>query len=167
MVIRRGSLECWKSLIGYMFSKRNVDRKSLRIIEILRKDARTPKAKIAKELGITEAAVRKRIRGLEEKGIIIGYRALIDYRKAGIVFSFTGIDVEPEALLNIVKRLREIEQIEVLYLTTGDHNLMAEILCSDMNELEKVHEEIASMNGVRRICPAIVTEIVSVKKARG
>lgn len=148
-----------------MFDLRTVDRKSMKIIEMLRRDARIPKSKIAKELGVTEAAVRKRIRGLEEKGIIIGYRALIDYRKAGMVFSITGIDVEPEALLNIVRRLREIEQIEVLYLTTGDHNLVAEILCSDIDELEKVHEEIANMGGVKRICPAIVTEIVSVRKA--
>ncbi len=136
----------------------------MRIIELLRRDARISKSKLAEELGITETAVRKRIRGLEERRIILGYRAVVDYRKLDMVQSFTGIDVEPEALLDVIRKLRDLDQVDVLYLTAGDHNLLAEIVCKSMKELEEVHRKISTIEGVRRICPAIVTEIVSIRR---
>ena len=141
-----------------------MSEKTLRIVELLRKDARISKSKLAEELGITETAVRKRIRGLEERRIILGYRAVVDYRKLDMVQSFTGIDVEPEALLDVIRKLRDLDQVDVLYLTAGDHNLLAEIVCKSMEELEEVHRKISTIEGVRRICPAIVTEIVSIRR---
>ncbi len=135
----------------------------LKIISYLRRDARMPKVRIAEELGVTETAVRKRIKKLEEQGIILGYRAIIDYRKIGMVCSYTGIDVEPETLLSIVRKLRENKQITSLYLTSGDHDLLVEIIANNINELEKIHDEISRINGVKRICPAIITEVIILK----
>ena len=135
----------------------------LKIISYLRRNARMPKVRIAEELGVTETAVRKRIKRLEEHGIILGYRAIIDYRKIGMVCSYTGIDVEPETLLSIVRKLRENKQITSLYLTSGDHDLLVEIIANNINELEKIHDEISRINGVKRICPAIITEVIILK----
>jgi len=149
-----------------MFGMRTVDRKTMRIIEMLRRNARIPKSRIAEELGITETAVRKRIRGLEEKGIILGYRAVIDYRKLNMVYSFTGIDVEPGSLLDVMRELKKVEQVDALYLTSGDHNLIAEIICKDMAELEELHNRISQLKGVKRICPAIVTEIITIRDSK-
>ena len=135
----------------------------LKIISYLRRNARMPKVRIAEELGVTETAVRKRIKRLEEHEIILGYRAIIDYRKIGMVCSYTGIDVEPETLLSIVRKLRENKQITSLYLTSGDHDLLVEIIANNIDELEKIHDEISRINGVKRICPAIITEVIILK----
>lgn len=140
-----------------------MDQKDLHIMNMLRKNARIPKSEIARKLGITEAAVRKRIKKLEERKVILGYRAIVDYRKINMVCSYTGIDVEPEALINTIKELRRIREVASLYLTTGDHDILAEIVCKSINELEEIHNKIASLPGIKRICPAIVTEIIELK----
>jgi len=140
-----------------------MDQKDLYIINMLRKNARVPKSQIARELGITEAAVRKRIKKLEEKKIILGYRAIVDYKKLNMFCSYTGVDVEPEALINTIKELKKIKEIVSLYLTTGDHDILAEIICRNISELNEIHNKIASLPGIKRIRPAIVTEIIELK----
>ncbi|OYT31454.1 MAG: transcriptional regulator [Thermofilum sp. ex4484_79] len=137
-----------------------MDSKDIRILEMLEKDARISRTKIAEALGITETAVRKRIKKLEESGVILGYYTLINYKKIGMVLSYTGIDVEPEKLLEIIRRLKKIKQIVSLFITSGDHDIIAEIVCKDITEIEEIHRKISSMEGVKRICPAIVTEAV-------
>lgn len=135
-----------------------MDSKYLRIVEILRRDGRIPKSRIAEELKISEAAVRKRIKRLEERGVILSYRAVIDYKKLNMVCSYTGIEVEPQHIIDVMRKLKELENITSLYLTSGDHDFIAEILCRSIRELEEVHSRISRFEGVKRVCPAIVTE---------
>jgi len=152
--------------IRVKYVKHSMDERDLRIIEVLVGNARIPRSRIAEALGITETAVRKRISKLEKEGIILGYRAVVDYRKINMVQSFTGIDVDPDALINVMRELRKISGVVSLYLTTGDHNLIAEIICKDMDELEEIHEKIMKIHGVKRICPAIVTEIIEIPTSK-
>jgi len=140
-----------------------MDKTNYGILEILRRNARTPKTKIAKNFNMTETAIRKRIKKLESEKIIVGYRAIIDYKKVNMACSFTGIDVKPEHLISVMKSLKSTKKIVSLYLTSGDHDLVAEIVCENMNELEKVHEQISHYEGVERICPAIVNEVVELE----
>ncbi|MBO3763336.1 MAG: Lrp/AsnC family transcriptional regulator [Thermoproteota archaeon] len=140
-----------------------MDKTNYSILEILRKNARTPRTKIAKYFNMTETAIRKRIKKLELEKIIVGYRAIIDYKKVNMTCSFTGIDVKPEYLMGVIKSLRSTKKVVSLYLTSGDHDLVAEIICENMSELEKVHEQISHYEGVERICPAIVNEVVELE----
>jgi Lrp/AsnC family transcriptional regulator for asnA, asnC and gidA len=137
-----------------------VDEKDLRIIEMLVGNARIPKTEIARKLGVTEAAIRKRISNLERKSEILGYRAVINYKKVGLNASLTGVDVEPDRLWKVVDELKKLESVKTLWLTTGDHTIMAEIIARSMQELSEIHNKIASMDGVKRVCPSVVTDIV-------
>lgn len=137
-----------------------MDDKDLRILELLSENARISKLRIAEELGITEAAVRKRIRRLEEEGVILGYRAVINYRKLGMAYSITGVEVEPDGILDVIRVLRSMKGVRSIFLTSGDHDLVVELVAGDMGELERVHEEIRKARGVRRVYPAIVNEIL-------
>jgi len=137
-----------------------VDERDKKILEMLMRNARIPKVRIAEELGVTEAAVRKRISKLEEGGIILGYRAVVDFKKSEMVASLTGVDVEPESLWRVIRGLREIENVSSLWLTTGDHALMMEIFASSTEELSKIHDEISEIPGVLRVCPSIILEVL-------
>ena len=134
--------------------------KDLRIIEILMNDARTPYTRIADELGVTEAAIRKRVRNLEEKGVIKKYTIEVDHSKLGYgIVSQTGIDTEPDRFLEVANRLKDFDFVKSVHITSGDHMIMAEIWARDGQELtEIISEKIGSLEGVRRICPAIVLE---------
>ncbi len=137
-----------------------MDEKDIKIIEMLISNARIPKTRIAKELNVTEAAIRKRIANLERREEILGYRAVINYKKVGLVASLTGVDVEPESLWQVVEELKGMDAVKALWLTTGDHTIMTEIVATSVDELSKIHEKIASMQGVKRVCPSVITDIL-------
>jgi len=137
-----------------------MDEKDLKIIEILMRNARTPKVRIAKELGVTETAVRKRIAKLEREGIILSYKAVVNYKSAGLISSLTGVDVDAEKLWLVVNKLKEMDEVKSMWLTTGDHMIMLEIVVKSVDALSEVHERIACIEGVKRVCPAVILEVL-------
>lgn len=137
-----------------------MDERNFKIISMLMKNARIPKTKIAEELEVTETAVRKRISKLEKDGIILGYKAVINYRTAGLSASLTGVDVEPDKLWEVINRLKDLDEIKSMFLTTGDHMIMLEIVAESVEELSKIHEKISELEGVKRICPAVILDVL-------
>jgi len=139
----------------------SVDEKDRQIIEILMGNSRTPLTEIARRLGITDVAVKKRIRKLEEERVIRKFTLVVDPMKLGYKgFTYLGIDVEPDQLFNIVRYLSGKDYVRSLAITTGDHMLMAEVWARDSDELESIVKELESRPGVKRVCPAIVVELV-------
>lgn len=85
--------------------KKALDEKDLKIIEMLLEDSRTPFTKIARELDVTEAAIRKRVRALEEEGVILKYTIEVDSGKLGYtIVSLTGVDTDADKFLEIAKK---------------------------------------------------------------
>jgi Lrp/AsnC family transcriptional regulator for asnA, asnC and gidA len=141
---------------------RNLDDKDMKIIRMLMDDARASYTNMAKEMGITEAAVRKRVKNLELKGVIKKYTVEVDSSKLGYnIISLTGVDTEPEKFLDVAKKLKEEDFTRSVYITTGDHMIMAEIWARDGDELTKIiSDKIGKLPGVKKICPAIILEKV-------
>ncbi len=138
-----------------------LDEKDLKIIEILRNNARTSYTDIARQLGISDVAVLKRIRKLEQLGVIRKYTIVVDPKKLGYTaISITGIDVAPEQLFSVLDELKSKEYVKFLALTSGDHGIMATIWARDSRELAKIHEEISKMAGVKRVCPAVILDVL-------
>ena len=137
-----------------------IDERDKIIIEMLTKDARTPFTEIAKVLGISETAVRKRVKALEEAGIIKGYTVKVDPAKLGYgLVSITGIDTLPERIFEVANKLKEFDFIKELYLTSGDHMIMVEIWARDGEDLAGIiSNKIGKINGVVKVCPAIILE---------
>jgi len=136
-----------------------LDEKDRRILEFLMENGRASFRELAKALGISDVAVRKRVLRLEREGVILGYTALVDPRALGYsVISLTGVDVEPGDLLRVARELAARDYVRSAWLTTGDHELMLEIWARDEEEMEAIIQEIRSMPGVVRVCPAVVTE---------
>lgn len=137
-----------------------MDERDLTILLNLLRNARITKTSIAEKLGVSETAVRKRIEKLEEQRILLGYRAILDFKKVGLFASFTGIDVEPEQIWKVMNALKDFEEVFALYLTSGDHTILAEIIAESFEKLKEVHDKISGLSGVKRICPSIVLEVV-------
>ncbi|HDZ35319.1 MAG TPA: Lrp/AsnC family transcriptional regulator [Thermococcus sp.] len=137
-----------------------LDERDKIIIEMLTKDARTPFTEIAKVLGISETAVRKRVKALEEAGVIKQYTAVVDPSKLGYnLVSLTGVDTLPEKIFEVASKLKEFEFVRSVYLTSGDHMIMAEIWARDGEDLsEIISNKIGKIEGVTKVCPAIILE---------
>ncbi len=129
------------------------------LVRVLIRNPRLPNTAIAKLFGVSEAAVRKKIEKLENDGTVIGYTTIVDPTKAGLAISYTGIDVRPEKMMEIYEKLQELREAEVIFLTSGDHNILVKLVCNSMNELMEVHKRIEKMNGVTRVCPAVITSV--------
>jgi Lrp/AsnC family transcriptional regulator for asnA, asnC and gidA len=137
-----------------------VNEKDVKIIEIMMENARTPKTNIARELNITEAAVRKRILNLEKEKIVLGYKAVVNYKTVGLSASLTGLDVEPEKLWYVVDELKKVDEVKSMWLTTGDHTLMAEIVAKGVEAISAIHEKIGKIKGIKRVCPSIIVDVL-------
>ncbi|WP_175058990.1 HTH-type transcriptional regulator LrpA [Thermococcus sp. 2319x1] len=137
-----------------------LDERDKVIIEMLTKDARTPFTEIAKVLGVSETAVRKRVKALEEKGIIQQYTIKVNPQKLGYnLISITGVDTKPEKLFEVANKLKEFEFVRELYLSSGDHMIMAEIWAKDGEDLADImSNKIGKIDGVTKVCPAIILE---------
>jgi len=137
-----------------------IDEKDLKILEILRENARTPLTNIAKTLGVSESTIRKRVRALEDGGVIKRYTIVVDPAKLGYnSVSFVGLDVEPTHFLDVAIQMTEFPEVRFVATSTGDHMIMTEIWLKDGMELGRfIAEKIGRLEGVQRVCPAVILE---------
>ncbi len=137
-----------------------MDDKDLKIIEILAEDSRTPFTEIAKRIRVSESTVRKRIKNLEDEGVIKKYSIIIDPAKIGYnTVAIVGLDVEPTKFLSVASKLTEFKEVKYVATSTGDHMIMFEVWTRDGKELTKVlSEKIGKIEGIHRICPSIILE---------
>ncbi|WP_297477969.1 HTH-type transcriptional regulator LrpA [Thermococcus sp.] len=137
-----------------------LDERDKIIIDMLTRDARTPFTEIAKVLGISETAVRKRVKALEEAGVIKQYTAVVDPSKLGYnLVSLTGVDTLPERIFEVASKLKKFEFVRKVYLTSGDHMIMAEVWARDGEDLSDIiSNKIGRIEGVTKVCPAIILE---------
>lgn len=137
-----------------------VDRLDLKIIRMLQDDGRLPFTEIARKLKLSESTIRKRVRSLQEEGVIEKFTVEINPSKIGInTVAIVGVDVDPTKLLQAAQKLCEIKEIRSVATSTGDHMIMTEIWAEDGRELTKImSERIGTIEGVKKICPAIILE---------
>jgi len=137
-----------------------VDERDMLIIDILQENARTPYTEIAARLGVGESAIRKRVKGLEEAGVIESYTIVVNPAKLGYnSVSLVGLDVEPTHFLDVAIRMTEFPEVKFVATSTGDHMIMTEIWLKDGRALgEFIAEKIGKLEGVHRVCPAVIME---------
>ena len=138
-----------------------LDSTDLKIIDILKKNARTPVLKMSGILGISDVAIKKRIKKMEDLGVIRGYTIKIDYPRLGYKgLAIVGLDVESSTLLEVARKLAERDNVKYVAISTGDHMIIATIIAKDNEELAAFIDELRKMKGVTKVCPAIVLEIL-------
>ena len=138
----------------------SVESTERRILSVLEEDAQASYAEIADRAEVSKPTVRKYIKKLEEEGVIVGYSADVDPKKlSGQSIAMVGIDVASERYVEATRQLSDIDAIESLYTSSGDHMLMAEVRATDGNSLAAVIEdEILELDGVTAAHPSFLQE---------
>ena len=131
-----------------------------RILSVLEDDAQASYAEIASRADVSKPTVRKYIEELEEDGVIVGYSADVDPKKlSSQSIALVGMDVASERYVEATTTLQELESIEALYSSSGDHMLMAEVRAPDGEALgEIIAEEILEVDGVSAAHPSFLQE---------
>ena len=127
-----------------------IDKKMLRA---LMQDARTPILEIARQVGISGAAIHQRLRKLEKSGLIAGSKFIIDPKVLGYTtMAFIGVYLDkaisnPEA----VRQLKKIPEVIECHYTTGNWSIFIKILCQDNEHLmHLLNNDIQTIKGVSR-----------------
>lgn len=116
-------------------------------------DARRPILEIARNIGISGAAIHQRLRKLERSGLILGSKFLINPKVMGYTtMAYVGIYLD-KAMSNpmAVKELEKIPEVLECHYTTGDWSILVKILCKDNEHLMHVlNKNIQQISGVSR-----------------
>jgi len=123
------------------------------ILRALMKNARTPILEIARQVGISGAAIHQRLRKLEASNLISGSKFIINPKVLGYTtMAFIGIFLD-KAVSNpqAVKQLKKIPEVLECHYTTGNWSILIKVLCKDNEHLMHVlNKEIQSIKGVSR-----------------
>ena len=125
-----------------------IDRK---ILKFLIKNARMPYLEIARECGVSGAAIHQRIKKLEDAGVIMGSRMVVDPKKLGFdVCAFISIRISDNSLqMQTVEKLKHIPEIVECHFITGTYNVMVKLYCIDNDHLmNTIFDGILSIPGI-------------------
>lgn len=143
------------------------DRKILRALQ---SDSRQSAAAIGEAVGLSPSACHRRIRLLEDRGVIEGYAARLNPEKLGYAMSFfveVTLEGQSETVLAAFERAATLRP-EVLecYLTTGTADYVLKVAARDTEDYERIHRRVISaLPHVIRIQSSLVMK--TVKSWRG
>jgi len=125
-----------------------VDR---RILALLGADGRMSYADLARETGLSTSAVHQRVRRLEKRGVISGYRAVVDPRAVGLpltaLIDLTPLD--PSAPDDVPQRLEGLPEIEACWSVAGDASYVIKVRVGEPADLEELLARIRAAAEVR------------------
>lgn len=126
------------------------------IIRLLRLDARTSNARLAEEVGLSPSACMRRIKIMEESGVIRGYTALVDTSNVestiAVIINITLERQTEDHLDRFEAAVRRYPEIRECFLMTGGSDYLLRVEVANAGDFERIHKEILSkLPGVLRI----------------
>lgn len=131
-----------------------------RIISILKEDSRRAYVDIAKAVGLSESAVRRRIKHLLDSGII--KRFTVELGMSNRTSAITLISVKPSVdTARVSERLKALKGVEVVYEITGQYDIAAIISAQSIGEINKCIDDVRRIDGVDDTNTVIILRIVT------
>lgn len=130
-----------------------IDKLDQEILRILATNSRITITELARITDSSKPTVSRKIKNLEEEGIIKGYVSIIDDRASGIgCRGIIMIKLSGEAIVeNLLDAMENIPKICTLFLTLGNYDLFLMASVKDTTEFYEVVEKVRSMDGVERV----------------
>ncbi|MDB2606812.1 Lrp/AsnC ligand binding domain-containing protein [Zobellia sp.] len=133
--------------------KVKIDGIDKKILRYLMEDARKPILEIARNIGISGAAIHQRLRKLESSGLLSGSKFIINPKIMGYhTMAYIGIYLD-KAMSNpiAVKQLEKIPEVLECHYTTGNWSILIKVLCRDNEHLMHVlNKDIQQIEGISR-----------------
>ena len=121
-----------------------------RIVGLLSQDGRMSFTDLGKVTGLSTSAVHQRVRRLEERGVIRGYRAIIDHNALGMpLVAFISVTpTDPGAPDDVPDRLRDISDIEACHSVAGEESYILKARVSTPGDLADLLTKVRSSANV-------------------
>ena len=118
----------------------HIDEIDQKILSFLVKNARMPFLEIARECGVSGAAIHQRVKRLEANGVITGSRLLVKPQALGLnICAFVSVSLSEASKYNeVVASLRQIPEVVECHFVTGKYALLVKLYCFDNDHLMEV-----------------------------
>lgn len=129
---------------------RDLDALDRQLLGLLRANARTSVAELARTAGVTRTTVTKRLDRMERRGVIRGYTVLLaGSAEPEQVRAVCQLAVEGRSAEEVVASLRAIPAVTGLHSTNGEWDLVAELTCDQLSDIDMALALIRRIDGVR------------------
>jgi Lrp/AsnC family transcriptional regulator, leucine-responsive regulatory protein len=132
-----------------------IDRIDRAILTELQKDGRLSNVQLAEMVGLSESACLRRVRLLEQSGIIDRYVMLVDQGaigKPGNVFVRVTLDGQQrEKLFSFEEAIRTVPEAMECYLMSGDVDYLLRVIVKDTDDYVRLHNILTGLPGVLRV----------------
>lgn len=133
-----------------------LDQYDRAILRALQLDGRIANSALAQRVNLSESACLRRVRALEETGLIEGYTAILNQQKLGCpvnVFVSITLDGQGETdLRKFEEAVRKIPEVMECYLMSGDHDYLVRVVVADTADFERLHSKhLTRLPGVARV----------------
>ena len=127
-----------------------------KILSTLQKNARLTNLELAKQVGLSASPCLRRVKALEDTGIISGYSAIIDQNKVDLsvnVFVQVSLERQSEEGLEVFEeKIIEYNEVMEAYLMTGEADYLLRIVVKDLQTYEKfLKENLTRIPGISSI----------------
>lgn len=139
-----------------------LDRYDQHILEVLQQDGRINNQDLADRIGLSPSPCLRRVRALEESGLIVGYRALLDAKKLGLtLMALIHISMDlhtPERFANFEAAVSALpEVLECLLITGHDADYQLKVAVRDMEHYQSLLlDQITRIQGVTGVHSSFV-----------
>jgi DNA-binding Lrp family transcriptional regulator len=133
-----------------------LDRIDNLILAALQRDARQTNRELAERVNLSESACLRRVRALEEAGVIDGYSARVNQAKVGLpgnVFVSITLNRQEQAdLAAFEAAVQRVPEVMECYLMTGQQDYLLRVAVSDPADFERLHSQhLTRLPGVARV----------------
>lgn len=142
-----------------------MDRIDRKILAELHADGRLSLTELAERVGLSLSPCHRRVRALEESGVILGYRALLAPKELGLSFSaivfVTLREVTRQAIADFEAAVPQIPQIIEAQRLFGDPDYLLQVITKDLPAFQRLYDEhLTSLPNVQRLVSTLVMKNV-------
>jgi DNA-binding Lrp family transcriptional regulator len=129
----------------------SIDRLDAEIIGRLTQDARAGIADLAADLSVSRATIQTRIRRLEETGVLLGFRPIIDLSAVGMpVQALVSLELDQRKMQHVVAGLRKLPEVLEIKIQAGREDLLVHVAIASLDALQVLTASIVDIDGVRK-----------------
>jgi len=127
-----------------------------KLLNSLQKNARLTNLELAKQVGLSASPCLRRVKSLEESGVITGYSAIINQNKVNLsvnVFVQVSLERQSEERLQVFEeKIMEYREVMEAYLMTGEADYLLRIVVKDLQAYEKfLKNNLTKIKGIASI----------------
>lgn len=134
----------------------NLNKLDKAILKEMQKDGKMSNVELAEKVHLSPSACLRRVKLLEEQGIIQAYVMLVDQDVLGLsgnVFvEITLLSQKQEMLDAFEEKIKHVPEVMECYLITGDYDYLLRVVVADTADFERIHHQhLSHLPGVTRI----------------